>query len=255
MTLPASLPPGYRLTAFDTIGSTNDEAKRLAAEGVAEGAVVWATTQTKGRGRQDRSWRSPPGNLYCSILLRPAKAAPALATLGFVAALAAAEAIEALAPATQVTLKWPNDILIQECKVAGILLEAGGNGAWLVIGCGINLAHFPEDTPFPATSVVAAKGVTVSASDALGVFCHGLDGWHRRWRDQGFEPIRQAWLARAHPKGTRLSVRLPSATVDGTFRELDRDGTLLLDGEDGALHRIAAGDVYFALPTTKVSST
>lgn len=255
MTLSASLPPGYRLTAFETIGSTNDEAKRLAADGAPDGAVVWARAQDHGRGRQDRSWVSPSGNLYCSILLRPGVKAPGLATLGFVAALAAAEAIEDVAPSVVATLKWPNDVLIQGRKVAGILLEAGGNGVWVVVGCGINLTHFPDETPFPATSILAASSIEVDAKQALEAFCARFDVWYRRWRAEGFEPVRHGWLKRGHPKGTILSVRLPTATLTGAFRDLDGDGTLLLEADDAALHRVAAGDVYFAVQTSKGSSS
>lgn len=248
-----SLPSGYRLAAFETIGSTNDEAKRLVSEGAPEGTVVWARRQTQGRGRQDRTWMSPLGNLYCSIILRPGKSASQIATLGFAAALAAAEAIEPVAPPTRAMLKWPNDVLLDGCKVAGILLEAGNNGAWLVIGCGINLAYFPESVPFPAISILAATGFQIAAEDALAGFCGQFDLWYRHWKAEGFAPVREAWLARAHPKGTKLNVRLPTATLNGAFDDLDGDGTLILAGEDGALHRIAAGDVYFAAPAVQAS--
>jgi BirA family biotin operon repressor/biotin-[acetyl-CoA-carboxylase] ligase len=253
MTTNVSLPSGYRLAAFETIGSTNDEAKRLAAEGAPAGTVVWARRQTQGRGRQDRTWMSPLGNLYCSILLRPGKSAAEIATLGFAAALAAAEAIEPVAPPTRAMLKWPNDVLMDGRKVAGILLESGGNGAkdgnWLVVGCGINLAHFPENVPFPAISLVAATGFQIAPEDALAGFCGQFDLWYRHWRAEGFAPVREAWLARAHPKGTKVNARLPAATITGAFEDIESDGTLILAADDGTLHRIAAGDVYFARST------
>jgi BirA family transcriptional regulator, biotin operon repressor / biotin---[acetyl-CoA-carboxylase] ligase len=235
MTPSPDLPAGYALAAFDTIGSTNDEAKRRAGEGAPEGAVVWARSQTGGRGREDRSWVSPPGNLYCSVVLRPAAIS---AQLGFAAALAAAEAVGADA-----TLKWPNDVLLGGRKVAGLLLEAGTG--WTVIGCGINLISHPEDTPFPATSVKTATGHTISAETALSAFCAALDRWYRRWKGEGFGAVREAWLARAHAVGTALTVRTPRVALAGTFGGLDADGVLLLKAIDGRLHRIAAGDVYF----------
>jgi BirA family biotin operon repressor/biotin-[acetyl-CoA-carboxylase] ligase len=245
MTAGVSLPPGYRLAAFETIGSTNDEAKRLAGDGAPEGTVVWAKRQTQGRGRQDRTWMSPAGNLYCSLILRPSKPAAQIAQLGFAAALAAIEAIEPAAPSTRAMLKWPNDVLMDERKVAGVLLESGDNGAWLVVGCGINIAHFPENVPFPAISIVTATGFQFAVEDVLSGFCGQFDLWYRHWKAEGFGPVREAWLARAHPVGTSLSVRLPTATIPGTFQGLDPDGTLVLAGPGGALHRIAAGDVYF----------
>lgn len=254
-----SLPPGYRLAAFETIGSTNDEAKRLAGEGAPEGTVVWSRRQTQGRGRQDRTWMSPLGNLYCSVVLRPNRPASQIAQLGFAASLAAIEAIEPVAPSTRAMLKWPNDVLMDERKVAGILLEAGSNGAkndiWLVVGCGINIAHFPENVPYPAISIVSATGFQMAVEDVLSGFCAQFDLWYRHWKAEGFAPVREAWLSRAHPKGTPLNVRLPTATIPGTFEDLDTDGTLVLAGEGGTLHRIAAGDVYFAAaPAARVSS-
>lgn len=253
MTANVSLPSGYRLAAFETIGSTNDEAKRLAGEGAPEGTVVWARRQTQGRGRHDRNWMSPLGNLYCSIVLRPNKPAAEIAQLGFAAALAAIEAIEPAAPSTRTMLKWPNDVLMDERKVAGLLLKSGDNGAWLVVGCGINIAHFPENVPFPAISLVTATGFQFAVEDVLSGFCGQFDLWYRHWKAEGFAPVRDAWLARAHPKGTKINVRLPTATVSGTFEDLDPDGTLVLSGEGGALHRIAAGDVYFSGPVSESS--
>lgn len=236
MTQGHALPAGYSLTAFDTIDSTNDEAKRLAGRGAAEGSVVWARAQTGGRGREDRTWISPPGNLYCSVILRPKTVS---AQIGFVAALAAAETVDASA-----TLKWPNDVLLDGKKVAGILLEA--SDGWMVVGCGINLAQHPEGTPFPATSIRAATGRVVAPEAALSAFCAALDRWYRLWQRDGFGPVREAWLARAHPIGTPLSVRTSRSNLAGTFDGLDADGVLLLKDSDGKLHRIAAGDVYFA---------
>ena len=235
MTQTPDLPGGYTLAAFDTIGSTNDEAKRRAGEGAAEGTVVWARSQLGGRGREDRTWVSPPGNLYCSVVLRPAAIS---AQIGFVAALAAAEAV-----GPDATLKWPNDVLLGGRKVAGLLLEAGAG--WIVVGCGINLISHPEGTPFPATSVKAATGQTFSAEAALSAFCAALDRWYRRWEGEGFAEVRGAWLTRAHPPGTALTVRTPRLALAGTFDGLDADGVLLLKALDGRLHRIAAGDVYF----------
>lgn len=230
------LPAGYTLAAFDTIASTNDEAKRRAGDAAPEGTVIWARAQTGGRGREDRTWVSPPGNLYCSVILRPAAAS---AQIGFAAALAAAETVGG-----EATLKWPNDVLLGGRKVGGLLLEA--DAGWLVVGCGVNLVSHPDGTPFPATSIKAATGRTMSAETALSLFCCGLDRWYCRWARDGFGPVRDAWLARAHPPGTALTVRTPRSTMAGTFDGLDPDGVLLLKGADGQLHRIAAGDVYFA---------
>jgi len=231
------LPPGWRLAAFDEIGSTNDEAKRLAAGGVAEGQVVWAKRQSAGRGREDRSWDSADGNLFCSILLRPGGPVP---ELSFAAGIAAAEALFD----GGVSLKWPNDVLLNGRKVAGILLE--GSADWMVIGIGINLVSHPEGTPFPATSLQAETGRIEQPAAILENLCMRLASWYRLWKGNGFAPVREAWLGYAHPPGTELIARTPTSTTKGRFKDLDEDGTLILETPDGRLHRVAAGDVYFA---------
>ena len=123
--LPATLPPGYALIALDEAGSTNDEAKGRAADGAPDGTVVWARMQQAGRGRRGRSWASPPGNLYFSVVLRPACKARSVAQLSFVAALAVHDLVDELLPG-RARCKWPNDILVDGGKVAGIVLAAGG---------------------------------------------------------------------------------------------------------------------------------
>ncbi len=231
------LPPGWRLAAFDEIGSTNDEAKGLAKSGTPEGMVVWAKRQTAGRGREDRRWESQDGNLFCSLLLRPGGPVP---ELGFAAALATAEALFD----GGVSLKWPNDVLLNGRKVAGILLEAAAD--WMVVGIGVNLVSYPEGTPFPATSLQAETGRVETPAAILENLCMRLFQWYRLWKGEGFTPIREAWLEYAHPVGTELVARTPISTTKGRFKDLDKDGTLILELADGGLHRVAAGDVYFA---------
>ena len=146
------LPAFYRLLAYEQIDSTNEEAKRLAAAGAPAGTLVWAGEQLAGRGRRGRGWASPPGNLYVSLLLRPACPPAQACQLNFVAAVALAEAVSALLPAgAGVALKWPNDVLVGGAKVSGILLEASAaldrSIDWLVIGAGVNIASHPADTP------------------------------------------------------------------------------------------------------------
>ena len=158
MTVALGLPPGYVLHAFDRVGSTNDEARRLAEQGTEAGAVVVAKEQLRGRGRHGRVWQSPPGNLYASLLLRPGCTVARSAQLSLVASLALAEALIALAPPnSDVRVKWPNDVLVRGAKVAGLLLESasrpGGRVAWVVVGSGVNIASAPDDVPYPATAL------------------------------------------------------------------------------------------------------
>jgi BirA family biotin operon repressor/biotin-[acetyl-CoA-carboxylase] ligase len=244
------LPPAYRLVALETVGSTNDEALRLAAEGAEDGTLVWAREQTGGRGRQGRSWSSPPGNLYLSLVLRPDCAPAEAAQLGFVAGLALGEAIGSVAPPLiEVTYKWPNDVLLNGRKGAGILLESRSNPdgtlECLILGLGVNLRHFPEDTGFPATSLHFEGATEVEVVALLEAFGRHFMSWANRWLDDGFGPVRRAWLHHAHGLGEEIEVRLPRETLKGTFKDLDARGVLVLELPDGARREISAGDVYF----------
>jgi BirA family biotin operon repressor/biotin-[acetyl-CoA-carboxylase] ligase len=228
-----ALPPFYRLEVHETLASTNDEAKRRAAAGAAEGALILARRQTAGRGRSGRTWTSPEGNLYVSLLLRPARPPGEAAQLSFVAALALAEAV-----AVPVALKWPNDVLARGRKLAGILLE--GSDGWLVIGCGLNIASAPE-----GATCLRAEGSTASPDQALEAFGAAFLAWRARWLADGFAPIRTAWLARAAGLGAPAVARLGHETLHGTFADLDSDGALVLDMGGAGRRRIAAGEVYF----------
>ncbi len=255
MTGAPTLPPGYRLIVLETVDSTNEEAKRLARTGAAARTVVWARAQTAGRGRSGRNWVSPQGNLYLSLVLRPEVPAGRATELGFVAAVAAGEALQGLiGPGVRLNYKWPNDILLNDRKVAGFLLEAetglasrGGGLEWLVLGLGINLRACPENTEFPATCLdrEGAGGVPVEA--VLEAFLGRFAEWERRWARDGFAPVRQAWKGSARGIGQDITVRLPNASLRGKFIDLDADGALLLGIGTGAgeTRRITAGDVFF----------
>ncbi len=246
-----NLPPAYRLVALDTVTSTNDEAFRLAEEGAEDGTLIWAREQTAARGRQGRAWSSPPGNLYLSLVLRPECGPAEAAQLGFVAGLAIGDAFGSVAPPmTEVTYKWPNDVLLNGRKGAGILLEsqsgAYGTVDCLILGVGANVLHHPEDRAFPATSLrFEGAPPDVGAVELLEAFSRHFLSWVNRWRDDGFAPIRRAWLNHAHALGEEIEVRLPRETLKGTFKDLDESGTLVLELPDGGMRRISAGDVYF----------
>lgn len=243
-----NLPSPFRLLAFDSIDSTNEEAKRLALADEDDGAVVWARSQSAGRGRRGRSWQSIEGNLYCSILLRPNCHAQRALQLSFVAALAMADAVAAVMPkGTFVHCKWPNDVLVEGHKVAGILLEsqavALGGMDWLVIGAGLNISHFPEDVEYPATSLLAQGAIGIKPEDMLESFTRRILTGMVTWRNMGFEPVRRAWLRRAAGIGKEITVRLERETLTGIFKTLDKDGALILL-QDGIEKRITAGDVF-----------
>jgi BirA family biotin operon repressor/biotin-[acetyl-CoA-carboxylase] ligase len=246
------LPPRWRLVVRDTVGSTSDVARELAQAGAADGTVVWARSQTAGRGRLGRPFASPPGNLYASFVLRPAVAPAAATELSFVAALAVADAVAAGVPAAaHVSLKWPNDVLIDGAKVAGILLEASStpDGAldFLVLGIGINVTSHPRDV-LPVTTDLAAKGGRVTVPDLLEGLADRLLAWRARWHAEGFAPLRAAWLARAHGLGEPIEVRVGNALISGSFVDLDDDGALVVASRAGARRRVTAGDVMLVAP-------
>jgi BirA family biotin operon repressor/biotin-[acetyl-CoA-carboxylase] ligase len=250
MTGAVDLPPFFSLIRLPSVGSTNDEAKRLAADGAAEGTLVWGLEQTAGRGRRGRGWHSPPGNLYMSAVLRPGKPAAQSALIGFVAAVALADALQDLGLASdRVRLKWPNDVLVDKAKVAGILVEtaaiAGETPPWLVLGMGVNLAHAPEDTPYPATTLRVVGLARLTVEGLLEVLAGRLAEWYGRWQAEGFAPVRTAWLRRATGLGEPIEVRLDRESLQGRFVALEEDGALSLELPQGERRRVTVGDVFF----------
>jgi BirA family biotin operon repressor/biotin-[acetyl-CoA-carboxylase] ligase len=246
-----TLPEGFRLHRYATIGSTNAEAKDLARAGAPDGTLVWAGEQTAGRGRRGRIWLSPPGNLYLSLVLRPDAAPSRAAQLGFVAALGLGDALAALTgPALHLRYKWPNDLLANGKKLAGILLESETSAKdrvdFVVVGIGVNIVSAPVDVEFPATSLAAEGIAGITPPVLLEGFARHFEDWVRRWGEEGFAPVRAAWLARASGLGERVRVRLERSTLTGRFLDLDDDGALVLDAAEGR-RRIAAGEVFPAL--------
>ena len=220
--------------------STNDDVLALAREGACEGFWLRADRQSGGRGRQGREWRSPPGNLYASTLVRLQPADPPAATLALVAAVALFEVAGLYAAGNKGALqvKWPNDLLAGAAKLAGILLERADQS--VVIGFGVNLAHHPQDLGRPATSLAALAGSAPDPGLFLEALADSFARWLGRWRGEGLAPIRSAWLAAAHPVGTALS----TSVGDGLFEGLDETGALRLRLADGTSHVIHAGDVF-----------
>lgn len=239
-------PQGYGLKRYDEIDSTNEEARRLAAAG--EVGPLWLTAlrQTAGRGRRGRPWEMAGGNLAATLLLRPSRPQGEWAQLSFVIAVAAADAATGFVPEARVALKWPNDVLADGKKLAGILLEtANGPAPALAIGIGMNLAHHPEGTEFPATSLAALRKTVPSADEALAALAAEFAKWYEVWRTQGFEAIREAWLARAMGLGTRIRARLATEERCGTFEGIDENGALLLNEGFGRASVLPAADIFF----------
>src|SRR5437763_1342241 len=248
---------GYHLTAFDQTGSTNAEAMARARAG--ERGPQWfvTTEQTAGRGRRQRAWIAPRGNLASSILevmdVTPAVAA----TLGFAAGLSLEAALRAVsveatlraggADPFKFGLKWPNDVLAGGQKLSGILLEAEAVPAGLavVVGIGTNVIAAPEGTPTPATSL-NALGIQISAEE---LFCALSDAWvefRGIWDNgRGFAEIRKRWLERAAGLGERVAINTGTRTLEGIFDTIDDTGCMIVRTYDGRRLPVAAGEVFF----------
>jgi BirA family biotin operon repressor/biotin-[acetyl-CoA-carboxylase] ligase len=255
---PRAASAGYRLAAFDSIGSTNAEA--IARSRGGEPGPMWFVTseQTAGRGRRHRPWIAPRGNLASSILevidVSPAVAA----TLGFAAGLALEAALQRVSVEASLraagsdhmkfSLKWPNDVLAGRQKLAGILLEAeavAGDRPAVVVGIGTNVIAAPEATPTPATSL-AALGVNIGAEELFAVLSDSWTEFRGIWdRGRGFGEIRRLWLERAAGLGHGVAIQSGSAIVEGTFDTIDEQGCMIVRTVDGKRIPIAAGDVYF----------
>lgn len=244
--LPITLPPGWRLDARDSVGSTNDEARALAVAGAPHGTIVSARRQDAARGRRGRAWSAPEGNLYCSAILRPQVPFSRAGELTFVVGIAVADAVAGFG--LEPKLKWPNDVQIAGAKMCGILLEAAvapdRSVDWIVAGIGVNVAHHPALADYSATSLHAAGAKDATVEALLERLAAALDRRLAEWRAGGFDATRAAWLERAVGLGARIKVRLETETLEGVFEQIDPSGALILRTDTGR-HSITAGDVFF----------
>jgi BirA family biotin operon repressor/biotin-[acetyl-CoA-carboxylase] ligase len=254
---PRAISAGYRLAAFESIGSTNAEAMSRARNG--ERGPIWfvTTEQTAGRGRRHRPWIAPRGNLASSILEVIDISPAAAATLGFAAGLALEAALKKISIEASLrsagsddmrfSLKWPNDVLAGSKKLAGILLEAEAVEAHLavVVGIGTNVVAAPEGTPTPATSL-AALGVHIGAKELFATLSDTWAEFRGIWDGgRGFAEIRRLWLERAAGLGQPVAIRTAGAPIEGIFDTIDETGCLIVRTSGGERVPVSAGDVYF----------
>ncbi|MER2263978.1 biotin--[acetyl-CoA-carboxylase] ligase [Methylobacterium oxalidis] len=255
---------GHRLHVHDSLASTNTEALERARSGETGPLWVVARRQEAGRGRRGNTWTSLPGNLAASLLWPVAGVEPErIATLGFVAGVALAAALEeacgtvpgsdAARATRSIALKWPNDVLAGGAKLAGILLEAevlpGGRRA-VVIGFGVNVAAAPEGLPYPATSL-AALGSAAGAEKVLEFLSGHVTEAARLWEGgRNFAGIRARWLARAAGLGSPIAVRTGADTLEGLFDTIDEGGRLVILAPNGTRRTVTAGEVHFGTAAT-----
>lgn len=237
----------WNVNTYAQLPSTQDYVRELAEEGLPEGVVVQALTQTKGRGRQGRVWVSPMGNLYMTLLLRPGCAARDVGQLSFVMAVALSAAMdEVLAEGHKKTLKWPNDILIDGRKCAGILLESNlatdGTVDAVIAGIGVNILSAPEGA---ACLQEVCRGRQVPVHPFRDLALSHIAAYYDHWRKKGFADIHTRWIEQAHGLGQPVAVVLPDGKAEGVFRELDKNGALVLEMPDGTVRTVNTGDVFF----------
>lgn len=260
---PTAIAAGYRLEAHDSVGSTNAIALERAAGGDPGRLWVVSKRQESGRGRRGRVWATPEGNLAATLLLVETYELKIAATLGFVAGLSLADALGAVVPEQRISvavdgggktgrgdrfeLKWPNDVLAEGAKLAGILLESSllpADRIALAIGIGVNVVAHPQDVPYPATSLKALG----FRGDAEALFLALSDAWNenvRIWNaGAGLADIRRRWLNRAAGLGSEVAVRVDGNVVRGVFETIDEDCRFVIRAGDDIV-RIAAGDVHF----------
>jgi BirA family biotin operon repressor/biotin-[acetyl-CoA-carboxylase] ligase len=244
-------PEPYDRRLLAEVDSTNAEAARL-APGLTRPTWVVAHRQTGGRGRRGRAWLSPEGNFAGSLILWPTGSAAEAAQRSFVAALAVEEALHAaIGPGATLALKWPNDVLLNGGKVAGILLERSGQGAGaaLVVGIGVNLAHAPprealEPGALAAVSVVGETGLGLTPEAFLSLLAPAFARHEAQLATFGFAPIRTAWLSRAARLGQPIIARTAAEDIAGTFETIDEDGALILRSATGR-RTLPAADISF----------
>ncbi|HYC99309.1 biotin--[acetyl-CoA-carboxylase] ligase [Brevundimonas sp.] len=244
--------PAAPLLLLDQTDSTNAEARRRAEAGETGPLWIVARRQTGGRGRRGRAWESDTGNLFATLLMTTPKPPAEAAQVTFLAALAVADLLDAFAPPSLVTIKWPNDVLLAGEKASGVLVESGAHpsgGLWLAVGIGVNLAHAPTGTERPATALAhhlrGDVGAPPPVEAAAARLAEAFAVWLERWETLGFEPILDAWRARTPGLDGPATARLGHETVEGRAEGVAPDGALRLRLADGTLRLISAGDVFF----------
>ena len=233
---------------FNSVGSTNEVAKERARDGAPAFSVIMAAQQTAGRGRQGHAWISPPGNLFLSVVLRPAGALAHAGLIPLAAGVAVAEVLASFG--VRARLKWPNDLVVGEKKIAGLLAESSSGSEGIetvVLGIGINLTLDPDDVPATLRDAVTSVGLesrrTVPFAEAAAETLARVAVWYHALAREGAATVLAAWRARSVPWwGRPVEVRAGSSLIRGVARGVDERGALLLDLESGARAALLSGE-------------
>ena len=235
----------WNIEVFDILPSTMDTAHERAKSHTSENPVIVAREQSGARGRRGNVWIAPPGNLYCSIIIKPQTDIKDVGQYSFIAAVALADIVKPLLD-KEFTYqhKWPNDGLINDRKFAGFLIEGGINEVkerYLVLGIGVNIVSAPPEK----ACLAEAGAVGFSSDELLKLYLQKLDEYLEFYRNKGFKPIRDAWIKDAKGLNQDITVRLPHETLQGVFNGLDETGALLLKLDKGGEKVIHSGEVFF----------
>ncbi|MDR2045952.1 MAG: biotin--[acetyl-CoA-carboxylase] ligase [Rickettsiales bacterium] len=283
------IPEGFHIHHYKEVSSTNREALDLIDKGISNETVIIADKQTKGRGRTGKSWVSPEGNFYASLIVNlfndylsenqfsvsfqrvtlessnqeawipvlstgmtsdgtgitvgltsQVKDISKLTELTFVTTLAVGNTLLSFMDDSNIQYKWPNDVLVDNKKISGILLERKSNSNWLIIGIGINVNH----APLPGTTCISNYGESVSNMDLLKELIINFNKLRKQWLFDGFYAIREMWLKKAFKMNEQISVKLADKLYEGIFADIDKSGKLVLQQKDGSLIYFDAGELF-----------
>ncbi len=243
----------YNLLIYEDVDSTNSEALRLAKAGVNGNFIIWARHQLNGRGRNNRQWLSGKDNLYLSILLIPDCRLEILPQLSFVTAIAVYDALASIFKKNQIqanlSLKWPNDVLVNDSKVAGILLESINVPAfqrhYLVIGIGINVGSAPQINDRKTNCLKDIIGHEIETGYVLDKVIAYFDLYYSEWKAKGFIQTRKTWLKRAHNLNSVVTIDSGSNRVSGIFQDIDFSGAIRIKLACGRIYSLNAGEIFF----------
>lgn len=220
----------FTIHHFEEVKSTNSLALELSkTHKIDHNHIILADSQSGGKGRMGRSWTSPPGNLYFSLVLKSQKSIAEISQISFLSAvsmgLAISEFDQKKTDEAKINYKWPNDILIDGKKVAGILLEKDSD--FVVVGIGVNINSHPQNISYPACNL-ENRGFLVNQENLLKKFLDNFSDLYQKWQNFGFTPIRNLWLARAYNLGKEININLPEKSLLGVFKDLDKNGNLII---------------------------
>ena len=244
-----SIAKRVHLIRYDSVDSTNRVATDLGYQGAEEWTVVHALEQTAGRGRHKNEWFSPRGNLFLSAVLKPKVKFEKWSELSFVISLAVADTVEDLIHNSSIALKWPNDVLVNQKKIAGILLESALNAkkeSFLIAGVGVNITCGPVDARYGATWIDELALEKKSVETVLSTLIDAMIDWYDIWETSGFEKIRKRWLERAYGVGKRVMLADKAPQLrEGIYNGISGDGRMILKKNDGTEEIISSGTLTF----------